>query len=856
VDGSALTLATKRQRIDTRAITTSWTTTRMPACPHAEAKPTEKNFHSYNSMATTGSPALQHAGSETESLQSLLLTLRLLTTPRREEGGRCRHIPRVSNDFILQGGCGDANQRIIMQTLQKVIVRCRTCPWEAMDDRQTGESALSIICSLPFCLPNEVACHGERLNESPGVKEQLGFASTVVDAVLSVFRACPGQVHRQHGSTRNARGDTPLRRFLRNYRLLRLVMLADRHKHRSDLSRHLPRAGGPCRSESFNLFLKAAARITVQRDHERESLHDILDAWKSTVFVSDSCGQFPLDHLIRSILTLSSDVTITFGEDHRHLKSTPLDLLETFLQVVPSPFDTSKKIERFNSCHYEGSHFQPLIKLLAMACDNAPEEATRCMINMLVRWESTLLFRPSSHSGYLPMHVVLERPSQFLRPDDTCDGTIAFHLIQLYDESLSPSKQAIQGRKSVAAPVGSMASPEGVVWTYKNRKGEMPLHVACRAGASTSLLRVIMERTLSESKRFRRPDTKDAFECTECRYNPWIWSATNLGASPVDILWQHFLDPALSAHHQRCTRPVDRPAIDENSGNENDAEHSLSLSHDIMFHCIHQWKANVCPGDNAHPVFSKSLLTDPISSIAPVAPCAREIFLERIILVIRAAFAHLDAPPSSWLPSSQFYLLLHAVSALCVPSDAAPMVPESLLDLVLTLAAQQAPGNAVSQRDKFGRTALHYCFVSPNQFPGRKPTSRAGIHSKRKARAWEKWVMRLLRHEPALARTRDSGGRLPLHGALLFRLGPIQRETKQSQNAGNAEKGLDFTFASAKARVVEELTSLFPESILVRDRRTKLYPFLLAAANANTTLDLIYELLRRSPNALILFRMT
>lgn len=121
----------------------------------------------------------------------------------------------------------------------------------------------------------------------------------------------------------------------------------------------------------------------------------------------------------------------------------------------------------------------------------------------------------------------------------------------------------------------------------------------------------------------------------------------------------------------------------------------------------------------------------------------------------------------------------------------------------------------------------------------------------RKVHTWEKWIMRLLQYEPTLAQTPDSSGRLSIHYALLFCLGAGPRETKRRISADAEE-----TFASAKARVVEKLTSLVPESILVRDRRTNLYPFLLAATNKDTTLDMTYTLLRRCPNALILLRST
>jgi hypothetical protein len=822
-------------------------------------EPTETESRACNSVVPTSPPAVEHArddgSSSNDSLHTLLATLRYLTTPlqKKERGhGRCRQITRDPLELRPQDDRGDLNhQRIIVPTLQNILDRCRACPCEAstcaMDGRQSGESAGSIICTIPFPSADGISIHRDRFSESPGAKEQLAYATTVVEAVRSVLGACPEHAFHQHCSGRKETGDTPLRRFLRNDRLLRVVLYADRHNHRCYSSRHLPQRAALGGCETFSLLLKAAAGITTVQERRQEPLHSSLDAWKSPVFLSDSCGMFPLDHLVRSTLTMYSETSQPSSDDRGHSNSCPLALLETFFQVIPSPFDTSKEIGRFETCQLGGSHFQPLIKLLTMACDAESIVATRCMIDMLVRWESTLLFRPSQGSGCLPMHVALEQTSQFLRPDDACEGTTVHHLIQLYDESptiaTSVHTQSIHGRTGEPARHDTASGLEGVVWTHMNRKGELPLHVACRAGASTSLLRVIIERTLVESNHSQYSIVKDTYECTGYRCNPWIWSATNLGASPIDILWEQFLDPALAAHHERQKHRIDRPSIAHNFGSEDDnVEHRLSLSHGMMVQCNRQWSAN--------PILPKSS-----------APCSSDLVLERITLVIRAAFANFDAPPSSWLPVPQFNSLLHAVSALCVPDEASPMVPEPVLDLVLTLVVQQTPFDAVRQRDEFGLTALHYCFVSPHRFVDRKPTSRAlvGIADnlfKRKVHAWKKWVMRLLQHDPALARTPDSGGRLPLHYALLFRLRLTPRETKRRQRRGDVVEEIDSVFASAKARVVAELTSLVPESIVVRDRRTKLYPFLLAATNNDNTLDMTYELLRRCPNALILFRST
>jgi hypothetical protein len=853
----------KRRRLEMRSNSMSAPTTEANLGLPDTAEPTGTESRACNSVVPTSPRALQHArddGSSNDSLHALLATLRYRTTPlqKKERGhGRCRQITRDCLELRPRDDRGDANQqRIVVPTLHKIMDRCRACPWEAspcaMDGRQYGESAGSILCTIPFPLAGGVSSHSDRFSELPGGKEPLEYATTVVDAVRSVLGACPEQALRQHCSGRKETGDTPLRRLLRNDRLLRVVLYADHHNHRCYSSRHRPQRAAPGGCETFGLLLKAAAGITTRQGHREESLHSSMDAWKLPVFLSDSCGMFPLDHLIRSTLTINSAMPKPSSDDRGHSNTSPLVLLKTFFQVIPSPFDTSKKIGRFDTCQVGGSHFQPLIKLLTMACDAESIVATRCTIDLLVRWESTLLFRPSQGSGCLPMHVALEQTSQFLRPDDACEGTTVHHLIQLYDESptiaTSAHKQSIHVWTGESARHDTASGLEGIVWTHRNRKGELPLHVACRAGASTSLLRIIIERTLVESHRFQSSIFKDAYECTGYRCNPWIWSATNVGASPIDILWEQFLDPALAANHERHKQRIVRPSIANNVGSEDDdVEHRLSLSHGMMVQCNRQWSAVL--GDCANTILPKS------------ASCSRDLVLERIILVIRAAFANFDAPPSSWPPLSRFNLLLHAVSALCVPVDA-PVVPEPVLDLVLALAVQQMPVDAVRQRDEIGLTALHYCFVSPNRFVDRKPTSRAlvGIADnylfKRKVHAWKKWVMRLLQHEPALARTPDSGGRLPLHYALLFRLRQTPRETKRRQRRGDVVKEIDLTFASAKARIVAELTSLVPESIVARDRRTKLYPFLLAATNNDNTLDMTYELLRRCPNALLLVRST
>jgi len=170
-----------------------------------------------------------------------------------------------------------------------------------------------------------------------------------------------------------------------------------------------------------------------------------------------------------------------------------------------------------------------------------------------------------------------------------------------------------------------------------------------------------------------------------------------------------------------------------------------------------------------------------------------ESFLDSIALLVTESSVSSRSDPT----------FLHDVCRCSPPATNA--LPSPLVHLFLSLCKQ----NLLTE-DQYGMIPLHYLVQSSG-------------HEMRKLKDY---VLHYLKAAPTALRLTNSEGRLPLH-ILLDHASDIH--------------------------LVHEMVARFPESIDIRDPKTNLAPFLLAAQNTSSSLDIIFSLLSQSPSRCQLF---
>jgi hypothetical protein len=169
--------------------------------------------------------------------------------------------------------------------------------------------------------------------------------------------------------------------------------------------------------------------------------------------------------------------------------------------------------------------------------------------------------------------------------------------------------------------------------------------------------------------------------------------------------------------------------------------------------------------------------------------------VDRMSLLVTSA-SHL-------FPSSVGLTPLHNICKLASP--VAPPLLGPLVHLFFSLYEQD-----MLSRDQYGMIPLHYLVSSRG-----REASQVDVGN------WTNHVLQYLKLEPMAVRVATGEGRLPLH--LL-----LDHPTHQD--------------------LIQEVLACFPESIDSPDPETGLAPFQLAASNQNTSLDVIFLLLRQSPS--------
>jgi len=148
---------------------------------------------------------------------------------------------------------------------------------------------------------------------------------------------------------------------------------------------------------------------------------------------------------------------------------------------------------------------------------------------------------------------------------------------------------------------------------------------------------------------------------------------------------------------------------------------------------------------------------------------------------------------------------------------------ENFPAFVLQLALLDDP-LALLRRDSIGRIPLHYAIVAQPGIQGHRGNNEERTVYWMSRYELRSMVQYLLQQAPGSANIEDRDGRLPLHLAIVH--------------------GSDLK------SVVDPILVAAPQDIAASDPLTNLKPFMLAASNDYTTLDVVYRLLVIDPSLL------
>jgi hypothetical protein len=329
----------------------------------------------------------------------------------------------------------------------------------------------------------------------------------------------------------------------------------------------------------------------------------------------------------------------------------------------------------------------------------------------------------------------------------------------------------------------------------RNLYGDLPLHVACSVGVPTDIFTLIVNNTVTATK--GRPDAP----------HPLVWSTNISGYTAVDLEWMRHIEGGRGFFESRAFYPLEACGI--------------------RWHCSRQDE------------FYRELLQEAVNKVLQTNPqchdnkkAAKDIFgviLDRILFLIKVA--HEGKIPTDLTALRNG--LVHAASSLCrLPG---PSLPKAMLDLIHWMDPDQ-----VFQADQLGRCPLHYSAMPGSTY------DEVTLSTRRKDQViindYRGWTDHLLETNPEAAQTIDNHGRLPLHYVLK---GSSVISGEFWGSLSEAEQ--DNEMAAARNQLVWKLVDAYPHSVEYRDPLSRMYPFMLAAANPNMTLDMVYRLLHRSP---------
>ena len=341
---------------------------------------------------------------------------------------------------------------------------------------------------------------------------------------------------------------------------------------------------------------------------------------------------------------------------------------------------------------------------------------------------------------------------------------------------------------------------ENFMVKQRNLYGDLPLHVASAVGVPMNVLRLVLEKSVQ------------AVETHGDLPHPLVWSTNISGFTAVDLEWMRHIEGGRGFHETRSFYPL------ETSGLRWHCSRQDEFYRDLLRDAVDQ----VINNETAKAQTNQERAEEPFG-----------LLLDRIMLLIQVAHRRVVPHPTANLSIH----LLHAASSLARASG--PCLPKPLLDLIHWMEP-----NEVTQVDDRGRLPIHYS-VMPST-----PCEDVALKSTRKdqieAKGYLSWVNFLLEEAPATSAVADQSLRLPLHYALdsCFTGADVWGRIRTEGEAPEMET------PSWQQEVIGHLVNAYPDSVERKDPHSCLFPFMQAAANSNISLDVVFNLLKRSPTLL------
>jgi len=424
--------------------------------------------------------------------------------------------------------------------------------------------------------------------------------------------------------------------------------------------------------------------------------------------------------------------------------------------------------------------------------------------------------------------------------------------------STTPQQQQQPEQKSSSSS-SSSSSPSLLIARKKpfivqmlqqqNHFGDLPLHVACSVGVPISVLKVILKATIKASS------------SSSCCQN-LCWMVNKAGYTPIDLEWIRHIEDGKGLFMARSFYPIEAGCMKKSFWKQDDFYRTLlqkAVNQAIDNHHTNKKKKKTMNAKTKTTEKEKQeasvIAVNELPSQEHPQP-TWELLLHRIYLILHAA-------ATATVPSSIEDLttgLLHAACQLSLPQG--PSIPLPLLELILYLHPEQLV--VVDQQHGTGNVPLH-CAVDCSLISkkaavlsaGEGDTATTSNNNNISLMDWKQWIQLLVKHSPSGCMRLNTKGQLPLHVALeSFQMNGVCIDVKINSSSLWKNKHQHQQVQQQKEQqqifwdIVVVLVEAHPESVNCVDPIYELMPFQLAAVNSWLSLDAVFYLLKRSPDAI------